>query len=51
MIPILKPDKDPTNPTNYRPIALKCCMDLSGFSNHTNCLLIFIEASDLTYHD
>ena len=27
MIPIPKPGKDPTNPTNYRPIALTSCME------------------------
>ena len=26
VIPILKPGKDPTNPTNYRPIALTSCI-------------------------
>ena len=26
IIPIPKPDKDPTNPTNYRPIALPNCI-------------------------
>ena len=26
MIPIPKPGKDPTNPTNYRPIALTSCI-------------------------
>ncbi|GBN59803.1 putative RNA-directed DNA polymerase from transposon X-element [Araneus ventricosus] len=26
VIPLLKPGKDPTNPSNYRPIALTCCL-------------------------
>ena len=26
MIPVLKPGKDPTNPTKYRPIALTSCI-------------------------
>ena len=44
MIPIPKPDEDPTNPTKYRPIALTSCIcktiDLSGILNPTNCSLM-----------
>ncbi|GBM29936.1 RNA-directed DNA polymerase from mobile element jockey, partial [Araneus ventricosus] len=31
IIPLLKPGKDPKNPSNYRPIALTCCLCKSGF--------------------
>ena len=50
IIPISKPDKDPSNSINYRPIALRSSIcktmeqiitvGLSGISNPTNCSLI-----------
>jgi ribonuclease HI len=51
VIPILKPNKDPTNPLNYRPIALTSCLSkilekmicsrLNYYIEINNCLSIY----------
>ena len=53
VIPVTKSSKDPTNPTNYRPIALTSCIwnkssivDLSGILIPTTCLLTCNAVSD-----
>ncbi|GBM39890.1 hypothetical protein AVEN_14871-1, partial [Araneus ventricosus] len=49
IIPILKPDKDPSNPSNYRPIALTSCLCklLEKMINHR--LLYFLEVNNLLH--
>ncbi|GBN69622.1 putative RNA-directed DNA polymerase from transposon X-element, partial [Araneus ventricosus] len=45
IIPLLKPGKDPKNPSNYRPIALTCCLCklLERMINHR--LVHYLEAN------
>ncbi|GBM14741.1 RNA-directed DNA polymerase from mobile element jockey, partial [Araneus ventricosus] len=40
VIPLLKPGKDPTNPSNYRPIALTCCL-CKLLEKMINCRLVY----------
>ncbi|GBO12189.1 hypothetical protein AVEN_162623-1 [Araneus ventricosus] len=40
IIPLLKPGKDPTNPSNYRPIALACCL-CKLLEKMINCRLVY----------
>jgi len=47
VIPIPKPDKDHTNPTNYRPIALTSCVCKTMERMINNRLIHFLESNDL----